>query len=59
MNVFLFGIGILGFLIGLLLTLGEAKGLVNASTQFGKLCRAVGPVVIAIGLGFQAISVRF
>ena len=59
MNVFLFGIGILGFLIGLLLTLAEAKGLVSASTQFGKLCGAVGPVVFAIGLGFQAIGVRF
>ena len=59
MNIFLFGIGILGFLIGLLLTVAEAKGLVRASTQFGKLCGAVGPVVFAIGLGFQAISVRF
>ena len=58
MNVFLFGIGILGFLIGLLLTLGEAKGWVSASTKFGKLC-VVGPVVFSMGLGFQAIGVRF
>ena len=59
MDGFLFGIGILSFLCGLLLTIAEAKGLVSASTQFGKLCGVVGPVVFAIGLAFQAISVRF
>ena len=59
MDGFLFGIGILCFLIGLLLTLAEAKGLVRANTQLGTISGVVGPVVFAIGLGLQAISVQF
>ena len=59
MDVFLFVIGILSFLCGLLLTIAEAKGLVSASTQFGNFCGVAGPVFFAMGLGLQAIGVRF
>jgi len=59
MDGFLLGIGILSFLCGLLLTIAEAKGLVSASTQIGNFCGVVGPVFLAMGLGLQAIGVRF
>ena len=59
MDGFLFGIGILGFLAGLLLTIAEAKGVVSANTQFGKFSGAAGPVVLFIGLVLQAIGIRF
>ena len=59
MDGFLFGIGILSFLCGLLLTIAEAKGLVRASTQFGNFSGVAGPVFLAMGLGLQVIGVRF
>jgi len=59
MDDFLLGIGILSFICGLLLTIAEAKGLVNASTQFGLFSGVAGPVFLGIGLVLQAIGVRF
>ena len=59
MDGFLFGIGILSFLCGLLLTIAEARGLVSASTQFGLFSGVAGPVFVAMGLVLQAIGVRF
>jgi len=50
MDGFLFGIGILGFLVGLLLTIAEAKCLVSASTQIGNFCGVVGPFFFSYGL---------
>ena len=59
MDGFLFGTGIIGFLVGLVLTIAEAKGAVSASTQFGKFSGAAGPVCLFIGLVLQAIGIRF
>jgi len=58
MNGFLFVIGILGFVVGLLLTQAGAKGSMRASTHFGDFRGEVGSVVLGIGLVLQTISVR-
>ncbi len=45
------------FLVGLLLTLLEAKGYVNAKTQFGNFKGDIGPVLLILGAVLTTIGV--